>query len=132
MFLVAVGGLAAIKFAVPLAVANVPPPPSKTIKQADRFLSAPETTMVGSTSPQQAVPEPPLTKTDKVAVPTAEPIPIKTTPVVVSPRRETESQKPNQPVKIVSRHWRDPLAPKLLTTKAAKSVRAKKTAKLSP
>ena len=112
MFLIAVVGLAAVKVAVPLAVADVPPPPSKTIKQADRFVTPPEPMTVGSTSPQQAVPEPPLTKTDKVAAPAADPIPVKTTPAVISPRPQTESQKPKQPVKIVSRHWRDPLAPK--------------------
>ena len=134
MFLIAVVGLAAVKFAIPLDVANVPQP-SKAIKQTDRFVSiAEQPTTVGSTlHEQQAAPEePPLAKTDKVAALTTEPVVIKTIPVVISPQHKPHSEAPKQPIKIVSRHWRDPLAPKLPTTKAAKSVQVKKTAKLSP
>jgi hypothetical protein len=53
MFLIAVVGLAAVKFSVPLAVANVPAPTSKTIKQADRFVATTEGLTTGSTLHQQ-------------------------------------------------------------------------------
>jgi len=112
ILLFTVGGLAAAKFAAPSAVAS-PPAPSKPIKQTDRFISPTEgLTTVTTTLAQQPAPEPLLTKTDKLAALSAEPVPIKT-------------------IKIVSRHWRDPLAPKFAGNKAAKSKSTKKLSKSS-
>ena len=131
ILLFAVGGLAAAKFAVPSVVANVPAP-SKPIKQTERFISPTEVlTTVGTSLLHQAAPEPPLTKTDKLAARSAEPVPIKTIPVGATPSRKPQSEAVKEPVKIVSRHWRDPLAPKLPSHKAAKSKSTKTPSKPS-
>ena len=129
IFLFAVGGMAAARFAAPRAVANSPAP-SKSLKHTDRFISPTEgLTTIGTTLPEQLVAEPLLTKTDRLAVVNAEPVSVKTVPVLVSPPRKPESETPKDFVKIVSRHWRDPLAPKLSSDKAAKSKSTKKAPK---
>ena len=129
ILLFAVGGLAAAKFVAPSAVAYVPAP-SKLIKQTERFISPTEVLTTGGTSLlQQSAPEPLLAKTDKLAVRSAEPVPIKTVPVRAAPPRRPQSDTVKEPDKIVSRHWRDPLAPKLPSDKAVKSKSNEKPSK---
>jgi hypothetical protein len=126
--LLAVGAIAAVKFMSPHALANVPAASEAASKQTDRFISPTEgLTTVGSTLPENE-PETALAKSDRMAALSVEPIPIKTIPVTISPpRKSAETLK--QPVKIVSRHWRDPMAPKLPGDKAAKSKSTKKPSK---
>jgi hypothetical protein len=128
IFLIAVGGLAVARFHAPSPVATVPTA-AKIIKETQQFVAPSEGLATVGAGSQQPAQEPPLNKTDKAASVNADPTYIKMTPAVISPPRKPQSITPEPPAKIVARHWRDPLAPKLSGDKAAKSNSTKKNAK---
>ena len=74
------------------------------------FSATKDLTTVGSTL-TKTEPDQPFAKSDRLAVVNADPTPLKTIAIsgVASPQKPLHSESA---IKIVSRHWRDPLLPK--------------------
>ena len=101
--LLCIGTMAAVKFSgASLA----------SVKVSDRDQPSPTDNpiTVGSTLTETDL-FPPPTKSDKLAVVSADPTPIETVamPVTMTEQKNARSQPV---IKIANRHWRDPLAPK--------------------
>jgi hypothetical protein len=121
--LITVAALALAKIsAVPVATAEISEQ-SEAPKQTERKIATRAESLPIYVSPDEVKTDQPFGKSDKLKDLNLSPATTVTTlPIAIVPQKVQSKTAEEAPIKIISRHWRDPLAPKLMP-KAIQSKR---------